>query len=486
MIDKLVLRCGFLKEWNPSRNSMDFPIFRLDELGIPLEVSIDKDGVCSNVRHPWERIPSSFEGMAFKVFDTRFKGGNESFFIEIKASPAKLMQGHNIFGSVDFCDCAFSLIILLCKTYPVLASKLDFSTWYLSQIDITYSSRAKNDKEAKRFINALGNVSSGQTKSQTSYDGTAYFGKKNSRLKKIKVYAKHPEVLATIEKNKKKKDVFEYSQELLGFSTGLIRWEVSLFHRYFERLGISCYLTDIIQNNSFYPEKLRSFWDLGTADLFKALKGQEMKVVDDNAVLDTLRAQFSKVSEKTGKISTVLADSVYRTYSSIRRDGWEATKSLMHIRNFNKHIKILCECGLSRAALQNMNGLNDGSKMVSFTEFMNVDFDAQYPDWFVPESPKYTREMFLDDDGRFDFAEGLKKLIGNKKFYSSSAFSSDKNPEVLEPQRANLSRLAQDAIARLNEFEANLQQEENSETVEAMRIELKNEAVKALERFNQF
>jgi len=411
MIDKLVLRCDFLKEWNPSRRSMDFPIFRLDELGIPLEVSIDKDGVCSNVRHPWERIPSSFEGMAFKVFDTRYSGKNEAFFIEIKASPAKLMQGHNIFGSDDFCDCALRLIILLCKTYPILASKLNFSTWYLAQPDITYSSRAKNDKEAKRFINALGNVSSGQTKSQTGYDGTAYFGKKNSRLKKIKVYAKHSEVLATIKKNEKKKDVFEYSQQLLDFSKGLIRWEVSLYHRYFERMGISCYLSDIIQNNTFSSEKLRHFWGLGTADLFKALKGQEMKVVDNNAVLDALRAKFSKTSPKTGKVSTVLSDSVFRTYLSLRRDGWEATKSLMQIRNFNKHIKILCECGLSRAALQNMNGLDDGSEIVSFAEFTDVNFDAQHPDWFVPEQPTYTREMFLNDEGKFDFAEGLKKLI---------------------------------------------------------------------------
>lgn len=411
MIDKFVFRCNFLKEWNPSRRSMDFPTFKLDELGIPLEVSIDKNGVCSNVRHPWERIPSSFEGMAFKVFDTRYTGWNEKFFIEIKASPAKLMQGHNIFGSDDFCDCALRLIILLCKTYPILASRLNFSSWHLAQIDITYSSRVKKDKEAKRFINALSNVSSGQTKSQTGYDGTAYFGKKNSRLKKIKVYAKHSEVLATIKKNEKKHDAFEYSKQLLDFSKGLIRWEVSLYHRYFERMGISCYLSDIIQKNMFSPKKLRHFWGLSVADLFKALKGQEMKVVDDNAILDTLRAKFSKTSEKTGKVSTVFPDSVFRTYLNFRRDGWNNVKDLMSKNTFHVHVRTLCECGLSRAVLQNMNGLDDGSKMVSFAEFMQVDFDAQHPDWFVPEQPTYTREMFLNDEGKFDFAEGLKKLI---------------------------------------------------------------------------
>lgn len=413
MIDKFVFRCDFLKEFFPNQGRFDFPVFKLHELDIPLEVSLDAEGDIMNVRHPWERIPSSFEGMAFKVFDTRYKGGNEAFFIEIKASPAKLMQGHNVFGSVDFCDCALRLIILLCKTYPVLASKLDFLSWSLVQIDITYSSRAKNDKEAKRFINALGKVSSGQTKSQTGYDGTAYFGKKNSRLKKIKVYAKHPEVLETIKKNEKKKDAFVYSEQLLDFSKGLIRWEVSLYHRYFERLGIFCYVTDIIQFGSFSSAYLRNYWRLGTADLFKALQGQEMKVVDDNAVLDTLRAQFSRTSPKTGKVSTAFADSAFRTYLHIRRDGWLNVKGLMAKNTFNDHVRMLCECGLSRAALQNMNGLDDGSKIVCFAEFMQVDFDAQHPDWFVPEQPKYTREMFLNDDGKFDFAGGLKKLIAD-------------------------------------------------------------------------
>jgi II/X family phage/plasmid replication protein len=413
VIDKFVFRCHFLKEFFPAQNCFDFPVFKLDELGIPLEVSLDADGAIMNVRHPWSRIPSSFEGMAFKVFDSRYSGKNEAFFIEIKASPAKLMQGHNIFGSVDFCDCALRLIMLLCSKYPVLTSKLDFSSWYLAQIDITYSSRAKNDKEAKRFINALGKVSSGQTKAQTGYDGTAYFGKKNSRLKKVKVYAKHPEVLATIKKNEKKKDCFEYSEQLLEFSKGVVRWELSLYHRYFERLGISCNLSDIIESGSFSAEYLRNYWRLGTADLFKALNGQEMKVVDNNAVLDALRAQFSKTSEKTGNVSTAFPDSVFRTYLNFRRDGWQNVKDLMPKNTFHVHVRTLCECGLSRAALQNMNGLDDGSKIVSFAEFMQVDFDAQYPDWFVPEPPKYTREMFLNDDGEFDFAEGLKKLIAS-------------------------------------------------------------------------
>lgn len=397
MIDMLVLRCSFSKEWNSVRRCMDFPFFKLEDLGIPLVKFFDNDGDILNVRHPWESIPSSFEGIAFKVFDNRFNA-LESFYIEIKASPAKLMQGHNIFGSSDFCDCALTLIHVLCNKYPVLAHKLDFPTWSLAQIDITYSSRARTEKQAVAFINALSNVSYGQTKSRDGCNGTAYFGKKNSRLKKIKVYAKYSEVLQAIEKKKKQKQKendFVFSDELLQFSKGLIRWEVSLFHRHFERMGVSCLLTDIVQSDSFSPDYLRNYWRAGIQDLLKSTQGQQMKVIDDDVVLEALRSKFSKTSPKTGLVSTAFPDSVFRTYRNIRRDGWSNVKELMARNTFSVHVMRICDCGVSRAALQNMNGVDDSSEFLDFSEFTKVDFDSQFPDWYKPEPPKYTiRDMF--------------------------------------------------------------------------------------------
>jgi len=320
------------------------------------------------------------------------------FYIEIKASPAKLMQGHNIFGSSDIYDCSMHLMELLCMTYPELVSRLNHESWSLSQIDITYSSRAKDTNESKAFINALHSVSFGQTKSRTGYDGTAYFGKKNSRLKKIKVYSKAPEVAETIKKNVRRIDgelLNEvYTASLLDFAQGLIRWEISLYHRYFDRLGISTNLKDIFKQNTFTPETLINYWTLATADLFGALKGQTMKTLNNHEVKEQLRLKFSKVSKKTGKVSTVLADSVFRTYNDIRRDGWVITSESMSRMNFHRHVKMLTECGLSRAALQNMTGLNDGAQIIPFVRFIEVDFGAQFPDWYEQPAPKHTREMY--------------------------------------------------------------------------------------------
>jgi II/X family phage/plasmid replication protein len=391
MIDKLVFRCDFLKT-TLINGVFSWDNFQLAALGVPLEQSIDSNGLVFNTRHPWESIPSSYESMAFKIFDHRYDP-LDMFYIEIKASPAKLMQGHNVYGSDDIYDCSMHLLELLCTTYPQLAERLDHSTWSLSQIDITYSSRAVDDREARLFINSLQNVSFGQTKSRTGYDGTAYFGKKNSRLKKIKVYLKSAEVVETVKKNDKRKDGDIYNEvyipELLNFSTGLIRWEVSLYHRYFERLGISTKLKDIFKNQTLTPTYLQKYWRLATHDLFTALKGQHMKLINDTEIQDALRVKYSKVSDKTGKVSTALADSAFRTYRDIRRDGWDIAGSLTSRVTFHRHVKMLTECGLSRAALQNMNGLDDGAQIIPFVRFIEVDFGSQFPEGYQQPAPKH-------------------------------------------------------------------------------------------------
>ncbi len=80
MIDWLTLRIPFKPEHVNFRQidfSGEFPSYTisnvvpLSQLGIPLEVYFDSDGDRSGERHPWESIPSSFSGMAFKVFDFR-------------------------------------------------------------------------------------------------------------------------------------------------------------------------------------------------------------------------------------------------------------------------------------------------------------------------------------------------------------------------------------------------------------------------------
>lgn len=398
MIDMLVLRCNFQRIQNTNSQFIDmvWPDYDLGILGIPLEKSVDREGDVINVRHPWERIPSSFEGMAFKVFDHRYDP-LDKFYIEIKASPAKIMQGHNIFGSSDIYDCCFHLLDLLYMTNPEVTERLDSKSWELAQIDLTYSTRAKDTHESNAFIRALQNVSYGQTKSRTGFGGTAYFGKKNSRLKKIKVYDKDSETKEIIKKNSLKPngDLLNvvFTPELLDFTNGLIRWEVSLYHRYFERLGISTRLEDMFKETTFTEKNLEKYWIAGTKDLFEALEGQTMKTLDSNQIKEALRVKYSKISAKTGKVSYIAADSAYRTYNDIKRDGWLVVRDSMSTRTFDHHVKMLTDCGLSRAALQNMTGLNDGAQIVPFVRFIEVNFCKQFPDWYEQPAPFHVRPI---------------------------------------------------------------------------------------------
>ena len=85
---------------------------------------------------PYESLPSSFTDMAFKFFDT---GRNCLPYVELKASPAKLLQGHNVFGSDDIAQGAYEMLGLLVESYPKLCSVLDFTNIEVLHIDCTFS-----------------------------------------------------------------------------------------------------------------------------------------------------------------------------------------------------------------------------------------------------------------------------------------------------------------------------------------------------------
>ena len=301
MIDMLVLRCPIRKTSSYSFDS-GFPVLvqhddfiKLSDLKIPLEASICPDGEQIGLVHKWESIPSSYSNLAFKVFD--FRGSSkvdmQDFFIEIKASPAKIMQGHNLFGSDDLWDCAQALIHLFIETYPVAFEYLDSRYWSVEQVDITYHSWCKSEREAVQFVNALQNVSNGQTRGATSrsgtvYSGTAYFGKKNSRIKKIKVYVKLLEVLNNLTKAEKsgdKKNIKRfYPQSLLDWAVGMVRWESSIKTRWLERRGHSSNLFELCKTFN-----AQEFWKESTLDIFKALKGKEMRLIKDENVEKDLK-----------------------------------------------------------------------------------------------------------------------------------------------------------------------------------------------------
>lgn len=367
MIDKIVLRCNFSGDWRD---------FRLADLGIPLEGSLDRDGHLYALRHKWESIPSSFSGLAFKVFFfPTFEDPQP--WIEIKASPAKLRQGHNVYGSDDLAECAMILIEVLCNQYPCVVDRLDIQTWRVVEVDITYSSWANDARFATSFIDSLSHVSHGQTKARSGYHGTVYFGQKNSRIKKIKVYDKLRELQQRIKEAETAKDdkmIAIHTQQLLEWATGMVRWEVTLKTRWFERREIPTQLKDMVQK--WEPQQ---YWMEAMGDILSALEGRNMKTIKDTDVLDLLKQRHFKVT-KSGEISYAAALAAYRTYRAIQQDGWEVVKSTMTKPSFYRHVKMLSDIEIPRASLQVQQG-EGFTNVVPLVRYATVDFGVQWPQW---------------------------------------------------------------------------------------------------------
>lgn len=368
MIDRLVLRAWF----------SDADRFRLDRFGLKLVGSIDPQGEVFDLRHPWESIPSSFSDLAFKCFDFCQDRPNPDPFVEFKASPAKLAQGHNVYGSDDLGDCAFVLIETLCNAYPGIVDALDWSTLEVCEVDITYASWANSAREAKHFIKALTHVSNGQTRpSNSDFDGTAYFGKKGSRIKKIKVYDKLAEITQYLAKRKGSKNdpAKFYSQALLDWCVGMIRWEATLKTRWFERRGIPTKLLDM--KKVFDAQK---YWTEATRDLFDVLKGEKMKSLSDEKIMEALKAHFVTFNAKTGNPSFAKALSAYKTYLTIKSQGYPVAREVSPKETFRRHVEMLEACGLSKAQLQNMTG-NQGAEVIPLIRYAVVEFRNQFPDF---------------------------------------------------------------------------------------------------------
>jgi len=400
MIDWLTLRVPFKREYFQSSTSFDtgYPVvvpplyLSLSDLSIPLEVFMDADGDKTGERHPWESIPSSFSGMGFKVFDFRHMK-EPVFYVEIQSSPAKLMQGHNIFGTDCLKTCSLFMLDLLSNKYPVLSGYLDFDAVFVDTIDLTYFSRAESSYVASQFLTFLSHVSKGQTKSRHGFRGeTVYFGKKNSRLKKLKVYLKPSEVENFIKKetvrlsskNKKVADLADYklskiyTPDLLAWCEGMIRWEARLKHRWFERRGISCLLTDFITTFDSI-----SFWQDSFSDIFQALGNTTMNIINDETIEAQLLDTFKVFNDRTKKWSFTKAKNAYSTYCLIKSLGYiEAHRITSSRATFYNHLSMLSDIGVTQAYLQNMKGGGHTADIIPVVQFITVDFNSQYPPFY--------------------------------------------------------------------------------------------------------
>jgi II/X family phage/plasmid replication protein len=319
--------------------------------------------------------------------------------IEVKASPAKLLQGHNVYGPTSINLGAQVMLKWIAGTYPDLFSKLDVSAAQVYTIDCTYSSRLPDERTALQVIKALMNVTNGHTKSRgDNYETTAYWGAKDSRLKRLKAYLKYPEFLRQLEDAKRagRSDLSAArtvkvlsNPDLQEWAKNLLRMEATVMHRWLERRGIPSRLVDLIAYQQGLEADgrclIQECWQAVTADLFAAFEGAEMRVIDDEKVLDALVAAHPKYDRK-GKPNDSYARNLFRTYRSLKDYGWEETQASMARRTFYDHVRDIQAAGLSKAQLQKLQEHDRATNVVPLLRFVQVDFGAQRPAGYVEPS----------------------------------------------------------------------------------------------------
>jgi len=325
-----------------------FHVVDLESLGVQMRaaggITRREDGqgfYCEDLSHAWESLPSSYTPMAFKVFHQSFSK-RLSPGIELKASPAKLLQGHNVFGPTSIRLGAEVMIKWLAGTYPILFGRLNLLAIEVYGLDCTYSARMPNEATALQVIQFMRGVSNGQTRNRgDDYQTTAYWGAKDGRLRKIKAYLKGPEFLLEIQKVLKMANASKFNPErrddldnahvrefkihtrnkrlpmsvmsayrtlkvlqddrLKEFARLLLRIEATVMHRWLERRDLPTNLWALCDHQEHLLEQGRCFiqecFTTVTAELFAAFEGMTMKRIDDEKVLAALLEKFTKVGK---------------------------------------------------------------------------------------------------------------------------------------------------------------------------------------------
>ena len=341
---------------------------------------IDGDLDVAELSHPYEAIPSHFGSLAMKVFNGSDRMKTPPY-IELKASPAKLLQGHNVFGSTNLDVCCFVMLKTFCEALPELYEMTDTENTMIDWIDVTYSAHIPSEMMQKQVISFLQNVRAGQTKKtryNREYETTAEWNS-GSEHRVLKVYLKGAElqkrlseIQSELKRTPNKQNLLNVlnvlsNPNLIEFSKQCVRFEARLKQRYLDKYRIPRKLCDLIQYQRQYEKQgkslIKDLWQDAFNDIIQAVGESKMNVYNRDNIQKLLKKQYYTVTPK-GNISYAKADRLFGFYKNLLTYGYLETQSEMDRKTFWRHDKDLFAVGLTKAQLQ-------------------IDFSCQRPDWYV-------------------------------------------------------------------------------------------------------
>ncbi|QJF32727.1 phage/plasmid replication protein, II/X family [Acinetobacter baumannii] len=411
MLDKIVMHIPVDASLVDIDSEGNHCIFGFDMLDLGLkkvgswDVYKDEDGNTQHrvLNHGYERLPTSFTSMAFKFFHA----GRFFPHVELKASPAKILQGHNVYGTDWIEEGALEMLGYLAESHPTLYSMLAISETEVLQLDATYSARLKDDNQVAQALDFMRNMSSRhirKSQKQIVYKNTVYFGSERSKRFARKVYGKSCEFQNQLEEQIKLAKANDKcaqrvvkvmsDPELQAWTKGLLRFETGIKRYVLKELGIPTNLFQLIRHQRTNLNFLKDLWVKANSELFKALEGHSMKALDHDSIYENL-CNVHKSVTPTGQVRFTKARNLFNFYCALETHGFDVMKSRYSETRFYAYFKDLMLAGYSKAYLQNLH-IESKNNVIPFIKLVEINFENQVPDNFKePVSTFNQRQLKL-------------------------------------------------------------------------------------------
>jgi II/X family phage/plasmid replication protein len=335
----------------------------------------------------WQSIPSSLSSVAIGFFPS----GNGFYnwpHVSVKASPSKILQGHNVFGTENIRSGAMQMLANLKIAFPKISAHLDFKASEVRYVDSTYSAFIPSSFYRSKIINLFDKLIPARS-ARSRYEGYLQLNP-FSEYRRQKIYDKEQELLHDLGEARKKNDIARVAimsdQKLQDFSTGRLRFEATTGYRAFENDGIPTNLYEFLKFHDWYEsvhnEPLaRLLWRRAFKKLFSQVEGHTLKLVDDSNIKLTIDAKLIKINA-SGKVCKRRANAVFNMYRQIKTEGYDQL-ARENSSTFYRNVSALVFCGISRAFLKSLDPNKPDTNVFHMINLIDVDFSAQRPDWYV-------------------------------------------------------------------------------------------------------
>lgn len=368
------------------------------DFGVPAatrHVSKLDDGttVTGELYHPYESLPSDYTDMAMKFFTNTM---NTPPYVEIKGSPLKLLQGHNVYGFECLELASDHMLGMLMEAFPQLIPILDFANTEVLCVDTTYLVRLPHQSMVQPTLDYMANLAAGHRKArQVKYQNFISWGNDGASIRP-KAYGKFEEVKAQLHKIQKKADkgcmrsksLVCAMHDVLPFANAVVRLEARITKTYMSKNGIPTNLFQLIKLQREQPELLLRLWHVAFDPILDRMKGKYMNFSNDAEILELFKSKLVTYT-KTGKPSYTRANNAMKFYSLIRQIGLVATKKLYNESTFYAALKHLETCEISMGHLQNL-AKNPNGKVIPFVRLFELKMADQLPSDYVQPVSQYS------------------------------------------------------------------------------------------------